>query len=232
MVGLIRITVLGLVLLTAFGCASRSRSFAGYDSDNVWTALVAVAQSPDYDDADPAKRWAVEENEVWVDEPGQRIEVYRQLTRRIYRPGKVVRREDQSWKFRVTLDREDPEDPKATFVSRGFAWPTQAVAEGDKYFEDVLVILGGPSTATASSERGSRAAVVPVPPSPPSLVVPAPGPQPEERELRDPAGARAGTHGDRDPRRARSDSVDARRGRRWRRYALARISHQHRREDG
>ena len=50
------------------GCSTTSTQvFEGYGDDQVWSALVAAAQSPEYDD------WKIAENQVFVDEAGRRV---------------------------------------------------------------------------------------------------------------------------------------------------------------
>jgi hypothetical protein len=130
---------LGMVALT--GCTSVHEEFIAQDPSQVWTAMVAVAETPDYDDPDPTKRWTIKENYVWVDEETLRIEVYRELDRILHRAATKPLRQEQSWRFRITLDPLAP--PRATFVSRGAAVPAKARAEAERYFEDVWEILRG-----------------------------------------------------------------------------------------
>ena len=94
------------------------QEFAGLPSDQVWTALVAVAQSPSYDD------WTVTDNDVWVDEAARRIEIYRRLRRVIQQPAYKARRENREWRFQVIFEPTDP--PQATFTSRGLGVPSHA----------------------------------------------------------------------------------------------------------
>ncbi len=142
-----RLMVVFLAVFTLSGCTTVHREFAGLPSDQVWTALVAVAESPNYDD------WTVTENDVWVDETARRIEIYRRLRRVIHQPASKTRRENREWRFQVIF-----EPPLATFTSRGMGVPSHAQDEADRYFEDVLDILGGmppqdeaPSTASSDT---------------------------------------------------------------------------------
>ena len=122
------------------GCTSVEHSFLGYGSDQVWTAMVAVARTPAYDD------WKVAANDVWVDEREYRIEVHRHLRRVLYRPVAEAHRESQTWRFEIRLVELDP--PLARFVSRGLGQPTDARREGNRYFLDVHdLLLGAPTEA-------------------------------------------------------------------------------------
>ena len=51
------------------GCTTVNHSFPDHDSGPVWTAMVAVAEQPRYDD------WKVLDNDVWVDEAERRIRI-------------------------------------------------------------------------------------------------------------------------------------------------------------
>lgn len=123
------------VVLPLAGCATVRQSFPGSTADQVWTALVTVAERPQYDD------WTVPTNDVWVDEPNRRIEVYRRLQRVLYRPGAGPHRERRTWRFEIRLEPTDP--PEAVFESRGWGVPAQAQIEGGRYFGDVLNLLSG-----------------------------------------------------------------------------------------
>ena len=129
-----------VVLLVAGGCTSVERTFDGYDRDQVWTAMVATARTPVYAD------WKVAANDVWVDESAQRIEIYRQLRRVLYRPGADPHHETQTWRFEVRLEGHNP--PTASFVSRGIGLPTDAQYEANRFFLDVRdLLLGVPAEA-------------------------------------------------------------------------------------
>ncbi len=145
-----RLMVVLLAVSMLLGCTTVHQEFAGLPSDQVWTALVAVAESPDYDD------WTVTDNDVWVDEAAQRIEIYRRLRRVIHQPAYKARRENREWRFHVIFEPTDP--PLATFTSRGLGVPSQAQHEGERYFQDVLDLLSGmpqqdeaPSTASSDT---------------------------------------------------------------------------------
>ncbi len=114
------------------GGTSVRREFLGSPPDQVWTAMVAVANSPDYDD------WTVTQNDVWVDDASQRIEIYRRMRRVIHQPAYKARRENREWRFQVIF-----EPPVATFTSRGMGVPAHAQEEAEHFFDDVLDLLGG-----------------------------------------------------------------------------------------
>lgn len=130
------------LLIPISGCATgESQSFPGYDGRVVWTALTAVAESPSYDDLEPDRRWIVDENEVWADEPGGRIEIFR----RVYRMEGILitdqHRNERTWRFQVLF--HDGNTPSASFNTRGMSIPMQAQAEADMYFAEVRELLRG-----------------------------------------------------------------------------------------
>ena len=153
-------TPVALVLLITIiapicGCATgESQSFPGYDGRVVWTALTAVAQSPSYDDLEPARRWLVDENQVWVDEPRARIEIFRRVHRMEGIRITNQHRNERTWRFQVLF--HDGNTPSASFHARGLSIPMQAQAEADRYFADVRELLRGievlmPEESEASS---------------------------------------------------------------------------------
>jgi hypothetical protein len=132
------IRVLGAAVACALVCgcsATATHTFADRDAEQVWTAMVAVAGQPRYDD------WTVVANEVWVDAPERRIEIHRQLERVVREPGARSRRERRTWSIEVRLPQTDP--PQARFVTRGATVPSHARAEAMRYFDDVADLLGG-----------------------------------------------------------------------------------------
>lgn len=138
--------------LVAAGCTTDKQAFPGYPSDQVWTALKGVAESPDYTDAEHG-RWFVMENQVHVDEERYNIEIYRQLRRDRYEPGGAAPfREKRELRLNVTLDPSDP--PTARIKSRGFGVPAHAWRESDRYFDTVWQTLGNdPADRNPKTER-------------------------------------------------------------------------------
>ena len=129
------ITVAILATIALSGCTTVNHNFGSQPADQVWTAMVAVAQSPVYKD------WKVSRNDVWVDEDAKRIEIYRRLRRVLAEPASKARRENREWRFQILLESTNP--PKAVFTSRGMGVPSHAQDEGERYFADVLELLSG-----------------------------------------------------------------------------------------
>ena len=131
----VRCVVPVVLLIGIGGCTSMGETFERYSADQVWKAMVAVANSPGYDD------WKISANDVWVDEPNRRIEIYRELRRVLYRADAPPHREDRTWRFEVILEQSNP--PQARFTSRGFSVITEARAESRRYFAEVYDVLIG-----------------------------------------------------------------------------------------
>jgi hypothetical protein len=119
----------------ATGCTTTTETFPGKSRDQVWTALLRAAETPQYKD------WHVIENDVWGYESDGRIEIWRLLRRYTDPPGQWARMEDREWKFAVMLDQADP--PSATFKVRSMGVPSYGWDEGDLYFAHVWTLLGG-----------------------------------------------------------------------------------------
>lgn len=159
--GSIRATALAallpLWLMAGGGCTTAKATFPSESPEAVWTALVAVAESPDYDAEAIDDRWRVKENAVRVDRENARIEIYRQLRRTINKAGSRPWSESQEWRFRIVMEELEP--PTAVFTSRGLAVPAHAKAEAKRYFDDVRALLDTESMEGAGDgERAGGAA--------------------------------------------------------------------------
>ena len=126
---------LGVVFLMG-GCGSTTARFPGKDVSQVWSAMVTVAEKPEY------PQWRVIENEVWVDSKTSRIEIMRILRRDRVRNEQQPRRESETWKFQITMVKSDP--PTVKFFARQAAVPAHVWSEADRYFTDVRTLLEGP----------------------------------------------------------------------------------------
>lgn len=140
------------------GCTTRSQVFDGYGDDQVWTAMVAAARTPAYDD------WKVVENDVFVDDATRRIEIYRSLKRLYVTPFSDPRRESEEWRFRVELGRDESLDaPEVFFTGREIAVPAHVWDESDRFFRQMRTLLG-PMKAPEAPEAKPRGEEVPMPP--------------------------------------------------------------------
>ncbi len=131
------LSVASVVALSGVGCTTRSQVFDGYSEDQLWTAMVATARSPVYDD------WKVSDNEVYIDEDARRIEIYRVLKRTFVSPFSDPRRESEEWKLQIVLARdEELGQPLVDFTARQMDVPAHVWDEADRYFMQVRTLLG------------------------------------------------------------------------------------------
>jgi hypothetical protein len=141
------------VAALAAGCTTVRESFPGHDAPEVWTALVAAAETPDYGGGTPDQRWFVRENHVRADAAASRIEIYRTLDRVLQMGTVKPQREERVWRFSIALEHGDHDEPPvAVFTSRGVAIPMQAEIEGERYFADVRTLLAAEPAIAPEAE--------------------------------------------------------------------------------
>ena len=147
-----RLLLLLLTLsLTACGVDA---TFPDRNPDQLWKALKAVAEHPDYDHSDITKRWTVVENIVHVDEVHRRIDIDRHLKRLLYRPRTKPLYEDVHWRFQIHMFPTDPLSVRFESIDPGL--PTKAQFEGDRYFSEVRRFLAGLPRPESSSDVKSE----------------------------------------------------------------------------
>ena len=129
-----------LLIVCMAGCGVDS-TFPGHDADQVWRALKAVAEQPNYDHVDPTKEWTLVENIVHVDESQRRIDVQRRVQRLLHRPRTQSLYEDVHWSFQIQQFATTP--PSARFESNDPELPTKVHFEGERYFAEVRLLLSG-----------------------------------------------------------------------------------------
>ena len=144
-------TILQVILLISLqfimvGCSIKE-SFPGSTSDQVWTAMKATAQSPDYQDAHYTKRWTIIDNFVDIDEESHVIEIDRSLERVLQRPMTNPLYEKSSWIFTVELIDGDP--PVASIHNRGVSLPTKFQFEAERFFSEMRMLLKSPDSDPA-----------------------------------------------------------------------------------
>lgn len=130
--------ILCSILMLLTGCGIEA-DFSGHPSEQVWRAMQAVAEQPDYDHDDYTKRWTVVENIVHVDEDAHRIDIERQLERVLVRPRTRPLHQDEHWSFQVTL----MQDNQVLFRSMSPAIPAHVQFEANRYFASVRRLLAG-----------------------------------------------------------------------------------------
>lgn len=131
-------TLLLSTLLLLTGCGVEA-NFSDHPTDQVWRALQAVAEQPDYDHDDYTKRWTVTENIVHVDQEERRIDIERDLERVLTRPRTRPLHQEEHWSIQVTLLPGN----RVQFRNMTPAIPAHVQLEADRYFTSVRRLLAG-----------------------------------------------------------------------------------------
>ena len=124
--------LVGMLTILA-GCTTQSSVFKERTPEQVWTALIAVAEDPRYE------KWVVVENNVWIDLVYDRLEIQRVLKRDLHRPGSHPARETQDLEFQVVLERTQP--PAVTVTVRNAIIRGKAMMAIDHFFAEVNDLL-------------------------------------------------------------------------------------------
>ena len=151
----ILVLALTIPFLAACGFTERRAIVDGRDVDQVWAAMNAVAQTPDYYAAsdDLGDRWVVRDNQVAYDDDARRMEVYRVLERELHKPLAPVTREQREWKFEIAIE-EPPiaSMPTMRFRTRNAGVPAHAWDEAKWFFDEVEAFLSvAPATTAPAS---------------------------------------------------------------------------------
>ncbi len=131
-----RLPLIAALLLLLGGCSAHRQTFAGHDSNEVWTAMLAVAEVPDY-----TGDWHVTDNIVTSDRSAGRIDVNRDLRRSVREADGSWRTEQRTWQFRYELLPGTP--PTVTMIARNPAIPMHVLSEANRFFTDVGAVLAG-----------------------------------------------------------------------------------------
>lgn len=127
------------LLLLLGGCTAVERDFAGVPADQLWTALLVAAESPDYESQPPARRWFVRRNHVHADAAARHISIERELHRVTLQPTTRPVAERRRWRLELTLIERDP--PRVRVTSRGWSTRAAAVEEADRLFDELAMLL-------------------------------------------------------------------------------------------
>lgn len=169
----------GLLTMPLTGCMSRQMTYPHHTPNQVWTAMQAVANSPQYAD------WHVTTNEVWVDQQNSRIEVYREVRRTLYRPKAKPQNQRRTWRLQCVLLQQDP--PTVRVVSRGMNLPGNAMDEADRYLIDVRRILQTEIAPIPTAPAAEAQPPVSEAPTPQSAEEPETAPDTVDTEAQQPA---------------------------------------------
>ena len=135
-----QISLFALLTLLLFGCALPTKQWSNENKNQVWTAMVAAANSPDYSSKDPKRRWIVVENNVDVNTTLNRIVIMRKLARSLKLPRQVVQNDTRDWLFVIKLLPQ--QIPTVTFdVPESQLVPARSIDEAKRYFLQVDDLL-------------------------------------------------------------------------------------------
>ena len=121
-------------------CSSPTRTWVGHSPDEVWTAMIAVAQAPEYHSDNPRKRWHVFENDVVVDSDFGAIRIHRVLRRSMKLPMQPVQRDDREMIFEISLKNQLPPITEFNELSAQLV-PVRTLDEAERYFNQVDELL-------------------------------------------------------------------------------------------
>jgi len=137
---------MGSAALMAAGCSTYRHEYPDHSSEQVWSAALAVAESPDYGDT-----WNVTENHVWIDDEWARIEVTRELRRIVKKPYHQSVKERRDWQFRIELVSDDP--ATLEFTNRNPTIPGWSYEEAERFFTEVNeMLLAVPAAGVEDAE--------------------------------------------------------------------------------
>ncbi|MFZ9880838.1 MAG: hypothetical protein ACO3QC_05495 [Phycisphaerales bacterium] len=152
---------LAAAVCLAGGCVTRSQTFEGYSDDQLWTAMVATAKAPQYDD------WKLSENEVMIDEEGRRLEIYRIVRRTLVSPHADPWKEEVEWRMQVVLGRDwDGATPTVDFTARQITVPAWVWEEADRYFAQMRTLLGPVKAPAEPAPHSDQIMPAPLPDEP------------------------------------------------------------------
>ncbi len=139
-----RFVIVIFIFTMLFGCTTNlQRTYPKTNRSLLWTAMVAVAESPEYQAENVLKRWIVVENNVNANASLGIIEVRRILARSLQLPLQEVQNDRRNILFTVYL--LPGELPTLKFVSLGSQMiPARGVNESERYFTAVEEMLEPP----------------------------------------------------------------------------------------
>jgi hypothetical protein len=147
-----RVAILAMAVLAAAGCRVQERAYPGHTPAAVWTAVRAVAETPEYETGPAADRWNVDLNEVQLDEDAGRLEIHRVLSRTHLRTRGDRFIEQRRWKLGVSVTPLAAEEAggeaggaMVRLASRGPAIPTRVHLEAERFFDQVAELLAAPA---------------------------------------------------------------------------------------
>lgn len=115
------------------GCTTNSAVFEDRSPEQIWTVMVTVAQSPEYED------WTIMANDVWVDPNYDRIEIHRRLKRDYHEPNLEPVRQIETYDMQFILERTNP--PVVTGTIRNPVIPVKGQEMIKHYLDEMRKLL-------------------------------------------------------------------------------------------
>ena len=132
------------------GCSIKT-TFPGRSTDQVWHAMVATAETPEYGPADHPMTWHVVTNDVITSPTTWSVSVHRIVERTIPHIGRPPTYQERLWNFEVAL--EDINPPTATFTVPDGALPAWVHEEATVFFDQVRSLLRSPPVRDTTPTR-------------------------------------------------------------------------------
>jgi hypothetical protein len=135
------IRLLVFVAISLAGCSTpMQHTFPNADRSHLWTAMVATANAPEYNDDGIQGRWIVVENDVDANPDQARIDVRREITRILHLPRQKDQHDRREVKFSVYLLPTNP--PTIEFISKStYFIAVRGEIEATRYFSAVNQML-------------------------------------------------------------------------------------------
>ena len=125
--------LLAATFLLLPGCTTNNAVFEDRSPEQVWTVMVTVAQSPEFED------WTIMENDVWVDPNYDRVEIHRRLKRDYHHPQIEPVRQIETYDLQFILERTDP--PVVTGTVRNPVIPVKGQQMIQHFFDEMRALL-------------------------------------------------------------------------------------------
>lgn len=137
---MIRVVIATMSALCFLGCVATQHEYHNVDRNVLWTAMVAVANAPEYSNEDIMKRWVLVENDVVAHADIGKIDVHRIVDRTLHLPLQKSQYDRREIMFSVYLLPSNP--PKVEFQSLNTQiFPVRGHDEAERFFSAVESML-------------------------------------------------------------------------------------------
>lgn len=137
---MIRFFIATMSTVCCLGCVAAQHEYHNVDRNVLWTAMVAVANAPEYSNEDFMKRWVLVENDVVTHADIGKIDVHRIVERTLHLPLQKSQHDRREIMFSVYLLPTNP--PKVEFMSHNTQFlPVRSRDEAERFFSAVESML-------------------------------------------------------------------------------------------